>query len=103
MEPDKAASLRAPLLIALPLLRFSKGVGWGVIHGAVLQVGGPVLTVFGGEFRIVNHQKIFRIVFFGRRGEVERPGDHYLTVDYQELVVRNRMGGIDIRGDAGME
>mgnify|MGYP006283791119 CR=1 FL=1 len=70
----------------------------------MLQVSVKVMLVLGVEFRgLTDHQQIFRVACFCLLRKVEAARDQGLSVDQYDLVVGNRVFGINIRFDAGMD
>lgn len=56
-----------------------------------------VRAIFVHDSRIIDNQNVFGISFLGRLCEIERPGDHLAAIEDHQLVVSDRVPGIDKR------
>jgi len=59
----------------------------------------PIRFVFLCQVGVINHQQVFRITILGRLGEIKGSRDDRSAIDHHDFIVRDRMGGIDERGD----
>lgn len=67
----------------------------------MVQVEPEVCVVAGVElWPAVDHQQVFSVAVLGLVGEVEAAGDDRLAVDQDDLVVGDRVLGVDIGGDS---
>jgi len=65
----------------------------------MLQVFPPVGRILRRELSVLQNQKVLRVRFLGCLGEVEAARDYPDAVDDHDLVVSNRMFGVDERLD----
>lgn len=62
----------------------------------------PVREVAGRQFRIMDHEQVLCVGRLRGFREVERAGHDDRAVDHDDLVVRNRVLGVDERRDASV-
>ena len=65
-------------------------------------MGVPVLDVLFGQDGVVDHQQILRVVLLRCFGEVEGTGEDYAVINDHDLVVGNRVLGVNERRDAAV-
>ena len=61
----------------------------------MIGVGLPVGRVLLGQRRVLYHEQVLRVVLFGGLREVKGSRQDGRLVDHHDLVVGNRVGGID--------
>ena len=60
----------------------------------MLRMPLPILRVVLGQFLVMDHKKILRIILLCRLGKIEGPSDNGLPVDDHDLVVGDGVLGI---------
>jgi hypothetical protein len=59
----------------------------------------PVLRISYSQILISNRKQVFGVLFLGRPGEIEAPGNNRFPIDDHDLIVGDRMGSVYPRGN----
>jgi hypothetical protein len=60
----------------------------------------PGFRISYSEILISNRMQVFGVLFLGRPGEIEAPGNNRFPIDDHDLIVGDRMGSVYLVGIA---